>query len=176
MAAPNKLVIWLGALALMAFSAIVEAMSFQATTTVQVEPIGKSAQEVVQTFASIARALAYKVGHFHSANGPTLLENDRQLQVYFVGTTNRTSLVVSVTKANGHAMAKFGEFGVRTFSERGEQEYAQVLDMLAQAFGKHAVVAQPRVLQQPNPPINADARDVPPPAEASGARAGYRAR
>jgi hypothetical protein len=28
----------------------------------------------------------------------------------------------------------------------------------------------------PNPPVNADARDVPAPAKAAGARAGYRAR
>jgi len=38
------------------------------------------------------------------------------------------------------------------------------------------LLATVRVFMPPNPPVNADARDVPPPAKATGARAGYRAR
>jgi len=38
------------------------------------------------------------------------------------------------------------------------------------------LVATVRTFMPPNPPVNADARDVPPPTEGSSARAGYRER
>ena len=42
--------------------------------------------------------------------------------------------------------------------------------------GSGAGRMKPCATMQPNPPVNADARDAPSHAEASGARAGYRER
>jgi len=46
----------------------------------------------------------------------------------------------------------------------------------ADYFGKQLSALAESELERSNPPVNTDARDVPPPAEAEGARAGHRER
>jgi hypothetical protein len=135
------------------------AMSYVATTEVAVRPSGKTTEEVIQQFESVASALGYSRGHFDGQSKPVVLEEKGTLRIYFLGSINRTTLKIDVARNDASATAHFEQFGVKVFTKAGREEYGKLIAMLIQAFGKDAVSERgtKAAAQQPNSALLTDA-------------------
>ena len=122
------------------------AWSLQATAPISILVPDQYPPAVMKRIEQIGASLKYRQGRVASKEGETVtvLEDEKRYRLYFVNDEFRTSFKVEIPKAAPLVNVVFEEFGAKTFSQEGAEQYQLLVDSLVAAFGNDSVVSNKR--------------------------------